>query len=302
MIAIFPEIASAAGDKQIETASYLVRKYFGLKQAFSPTLDVTGLCRAIGIPVDTSSFSDFGALAVKDEKGRFSAKIVIKSLANPLEQNFLIAHLLGHFFLHVQPYLVRGEWQNTGFKEIYNPALRFQQSNYDGILEPMRSMEIEADHFASAMLLPKAMLKKALQKLKTIDAMAQFFNMNGALIERRLESSGLVSETAPRDFRNAERSIRDQQSSKSMNSLEIAAPDPVNASQKSPQSRSSEGNSAERVSRTMAVHGYKRGGKKEGKSPKAISQGEGDASPIEESLKMFRKLAHRLDSTVKSDD
>ena len=98
MLAIFPEIAAAAHDLQIETVSYLVRKYFGQEKAFHPVLNTTHLSQSVGIPISFVTMQDFGALAVKDENGRFSGKLLVNQDLPELEKSFLIAHSLGTFF------------------------------------------------------------------------------------------------------------------------------------------------------------------------------------------------------------
>lgn len=314
MIAIFPEIAAAAADMQIETVSFLVRKYFGQGQAFTPKLNVIKLSQAVGIPVSTVELSEYGALVVKDDKGRFSAQILISSSV-PVgpERNFLVAHLLGHFFLHAQPHIVRGEWKNTGFKESFSPMLRFQQGNYDVLDEYSRVQEAEADAFASAILLPKAMLKRAMIKLKTVDVMSKFFNVGGILLDRRLETAGLVGGAQPGGFLGAEASLQEQQKMhhsevipKRESQDMIPKEKAIKNFQSPPQEnrQASADTSTAKVKRSMAMSGYKQETAKAAPKPSG-PQATDDASqknPIEKSLKMFRDLASRLDSTVPKEE
>ena len=307
MIAIFPEIAAAAGAMQYETASFLVRKYFGKAEAFTPRVNVVKLSQEIGIPVSMMNFPEYGALAVKDDGGRFTAQIMINaSLENGIERNFLVAHLLGHFFLHAQPYIVRGEWENTGFKETFSPMLRFQQNNYDVLDDISKKQEMDADAFAAALLLPKAMLKRAMPKLKTTDAMSSFFGVGSVMLERRMELTGFLNSAEPVDFLGAEASLKEQKkpAEQPIVSASTHTGTPAPYAKAAPVHENK--NAAAKVKRSMAVNGYQ---KKEN-SPHSTRKGStakpGPAhnpkgSPIEKSLKMFRDLASRLDSNVDKD-
>lgn len=295
MIAIFPEIAGAAAQLQIDRASFLVRKYFGGDQAFKPKLDVAQLSEAIGIQVTMAPMEDFGALAVKDVGGRFTATIVVNpSVVEETELAFLIGHLLGHFYLHVQPYIARGEWQNTGFKEPFCPLKRFLQDNYSVVDQKARLHEEQADMFAASLILPKVMVSRAASRLKSVDALGDFFGVTPIFLTRWMEVCGLQPEKAPQSFHAAESMMEDPGNLKKSNSSEpgLVGKAPVSRSvgyhrkavpeyepkQTSPQSS-----------------GKTPGNNEVSGSPSA------KAHPLEQSLKMFRDLASRLDQSVKSE-
>lgn len=267
MIAIFPEIAAAAADGQIELVSYLVRKYFGQSEKFLPSIDLVNLSHYLGIVIHHATMKEFGLLAVKDEKGKITAKIVISNQVEGLERQFLIAHLLGHFFLDVQCSLARGEWKGGGFRETCSPLPRFLQNTYESLDEPERSQEESADAFASALILPKAMLMKAQKKILDMEKLASFFSVTPALLHRRLVACGYIENPSHENFLVAEEKLRRQEVSKKNESTR---------GQEFPDLRKDT---------------YHK------KLPDTAEQS-AESSPIEQSLKMFRELAQKLDRSV----
>ena len=65
---------------------------------------------------------------------------------------------------------------NSGFKESFNLFFASSKNNYNVLDDLSKQHELQADLFAAALLLPKAMLKKALVKLKSKEELARFFS------------------------------------------------------------------------------------------------------------------------------
>ncbi len=289
MLAIFPELAAVAANQDIETLACLVRRYFGGEQTFSPKIDMQALACNVGIKISSITIEDYGAIAAKDQSGSFVVDIVLAELADGdrQERNFLIAHMLGHYFLHIQPFLLRGEWSNTGFKEEYRPLLRYQQDSYSLHQNQELMWEQEADRFAAAILLPKSLLLRAKKKLSRIETIAQFFNVSILFLERRLEEIS-TEKKQPRSFMEAEHFTQESESKKQL-SLEPQKINPPN-----------DPDNISRAKRSIGQSSYRKNA--ETSTP---SQGENvplpaskSKNPLEQSLKRFRELANRLDSSV----
>lgn len=292
MLAIFPQLAAVAASQDTESLACLVRSYFGGPQKYLPQIDMMALASNAGIEISSISIKDYGAITAKDTAGSFTVNIVLPHnlKGDHFEKNFLIGHLLGHFFLHIQPFLLRGEWSNTGFKEEYRPLLRYQQDSYS--LHQGEEMQREqiADLFAAAILLPKSLLIRAREKLQDTKAMADFFGVSVLFLERRWAEIS-IDNMKPQNFMAAE-----QQSKEIDAKMEPPRSSAIN------QELAQEMNSS--VSRAPAslaqgVYG-KKAHKPQSSGPTAQSkEGSKDAGmPLEKSLKMFRELANRLDSSV----
>src|SRR4051812_5981485 len=118
MIAIFPEIAACAKAGDVERLAILVRRYYGGNQTLAPEPCVETLLEAAGLGVKRLPMATLGALLAKDERGRFT---IVALLNEQKEQDehpatrFLLAHMLGHFLLDIQPLIATGDWQVSGY-------------------------------------------------------------------------------------------------------------------------------------------------------------------------------------------
>lgn len=196
MIAIFPEIIAAAKAKDLEALAVLVRKYFGGKAKFAPRIDLIELLATAGISVERSTRLPYhAALVATDEKGRFSVNILIKANLDPIDERFTLAHMFGHFLLTMQDQISRGELTTNGFREIESPHIRYTAGQRD-LHRPQspEAQEILADQFAASLLIPRAMLTRAMEKLTDIDRTAVFFGVSKPCLSERLNSIGLGME------------------------------------------------------------------------------------------------------------
>ncbi|NRA64042.1 MAG: ImmA/IrrE family metallo-endopeptidase [Pseudobacteriovorax sp.] len=282
MLAIFPEIAATAGQGDIELLSCLVRKYFAGTNVYNPRLNVESIVSAVGISYSNTAMPYYGVLAAKDEGGRMLVTIANQdSDLSPLEKNFLLGHQLGHFFLHVQPYLVRGEWKNTGFKEDYKPMQRYLQPNYEVLTESAANLERQADEFSAALLMPMGMVKRAVEKLQDTKKVAELFAVSEPLISRRLEDIGLLSRTVRENVLDELPKEQRENENQKASSVNL-------------KTQNIEAGSGERgFSPPKASPGSIK------QPPKVDSQSShSEKNPIENSLKMFRELAKKLDKSV----
>ena len=207
MIAIFPEIAASAATGDVESLAILVRRYFGGTQTFAPKPQVDALIQRFGLTLKRTALPMHGALLAKDERGAFTIVMVVQERSDALAERFLLAHLLGHYLLDVQPLIARGDWQVSGYQESIHPLDRYGSASALAHDDPRGAkVEARADQFAAALLLPRGMLRKALGKLQDPAKVAAFFGVTAACLARRLqELSGTHS--GPVDFFDAEQQI-----------------------------------------------------------------------------------------------
>ena len=209
MIAIFPEIVACVQENDIERLAMLVRRYYGGNSPYKPALDWHDVLDNAGIQVEARAMEERAILCVKDERG--SVKVVAflnNNVESQRDQNFLMAHLLGHFILHVQAKLVNAEWRTSGLKESMSPMLRYAKGEQRG-LPLSASNELEADEFAAAILMPKAMIQRAQDKISDFSRLAQFFDVESMVLARRLEDLNGRAEM-PANFLVAETQMQER--------------------------------------------------------------------------------------------
>jgi Zn-dependent peptidase ImmA (M78 family) len=194
MIAIFPEIAIAADKRDFEQLAILIRQYFCGANAAKPRVDMSALIRRFGIPVNRMRLAEKGMIAVRDERGSIHCSIAIQEDLTEEEDSFLLAHLLGHFLLHIQPRIARAEWSASGFREAISPLGRYTHSiEADDPEQTLRAAELEADRFAAALIMPRGMFKRAIEKLETdVQKIANVFGVSRSLIEARRDEFDVV--------------------------------------------------------------------------------------------------------------
>lgn len=204
MIAIFPETLASAAKGDIEELAIVTRRYYGGDETFAPCPDVVSLATSIGLEVKTLPLEGHGALVAKDEQGVFSITAFLAPLGDKLATRFLLAHMLGHYFLDIQPLIAKGDWQRSGFRETSCPLRRYTQddlSSHPPSFELVK--EARADLFAGALLMPLGMVKRAMGAMHDKDKVARFFGVTIPCLERRLMDIGLVTKD-PVNFLDAE--------------------------------------------------------------------------------------------------
>lgn len=188
MLAIFPEISAAVKGGDLERVGILVRTYFCGDSATKPQFAVESMLRRYGIPVVRMPLQDFGRIAVRDERGAVQCSIAVREGLSPAAESFLLAHMLGHFILHVQPRVARGEWNTSGYREEISPAERYVHAvAAQGMSPAQYALEDQADRFAGAVLMPSGMLKRAKEKLTTNSAVARVFGVTKEMVDRRFD-------------------------------------------------------------------------------------------------------------------
>lgn len=188
MLALFPEISACAQTGDLERLSVMIRQYFAGDGAVKPGLDADDLVRTFGIPVQTEFLDFHGAIAVADIKGEIKAKFLVNKSLSHEKRQFILCHLLGHFILHIQPALAKGDWKSSGFKEECCPMSRYAcGEGLSGMSAHEFAAEDLADRFAAALLMPAAMVSRAMEKLGDPGKVAQVFGVSAQLVARRLD-------------------------------------------------------------------------------------------------------------------
>lgn len=108
------------------------------------------------------------------------------------DRDFIIAHELGHYFLH------RGEVKTKNPKMILDERedvvmiIPFSDLENEDNLDDDKIIEAQANYFALSLLMPKDLVKKAWLLNNDIDWCANIFNVSTRLMLKRLQILKLV--------------------------------------------------------------------------------------------------------------
>ncbi len=297
MIALYPELLNAVDKRNIESLTCLVRRYYGEDQVYSPTIDIELLCYKIGIPITYVDLSgSLSNMYVEDNNGKFSVALTVDARIKNSEKIFLIAHMIGYYYLNFMPLLAQGDLQSEVYRCAELPSRRFQQNAYS--METAKEVK-DADTFAAAILLPRGMIKSASSRLKSIDKLSSFFSLPKLTVSRRLELINDVVTDTPE--------IEREQLLSGADKVRTTAP---NKSKKTPDSLASKlsrpGN-VNGVNMAIASNTYNNAPKINSSTPKAAKKRPG-AAPVAESaekplsgIDRIRQLAKQIDASVALD-
>lgn len=128
-------------------------------EIFSAPIPIVNIAKAYGFIVVEINLDEPGFMIIDNQgievNGKTEKRIIaVNNLDSPFRKRFTIAHELGHYFLEVY-----GKAENENY--FFHRELKSSETDY--------KKEKEADLFASELLVPTRILKKELEKLKTID-------------------------------------------------------------------------------------------------------------------------------------
>lgn len=296
MFAIFPEILNQTQAGDLEAVTCLVRKYFADGQVFTPNLRVSEICANAEIKVRADARNCAAKMEAWDANGQFRIEISVHpEIKNQRELNYILALMLGHVFWELQPKMAKGELQRSIFEKKHSPLREL-------LLSPDAATQV--DLFACSLLLPKAMVKKAMGALSSPKDVAAFFNVDLPLLDFRLAKLGLIqgatkeAASPPRSQKTSVPPAENQESKGARSVAQSSAPSekkPPKAAEAKPVA-GQDLSSLARVNRNTATRSYKKEGETqpEGKAPPSKT----DAKPASPGLERLRQLARKIDKSV----
>lgn len=139
------------------------------------------LAGKLGIKVYNAKFSDQSLSAMVAKRGN-DVTILLEQGEPPYRKRFSIAHELGHHFLHL---LADGEIVDKTTDFFRDSVEAGQELSED------RRKEIEANQFAAALLMPAELIREAWPSRKSVEEMAELFNVSESAMGFRLARLGL---------------------------------------------------------------------------------------------------------------
>ena len=188
MIAIFPEIINLVLNREVERLAYAVRKYHGIPTPNAPILAFEEMLKNIGIQYGSWQFEDLAGIVAQDRGGSFQVSMCLpQALTDDSQTRYLQAFLLGRFYLDLSPAIASsGElsggykvdrqcWQELTIGQIPTQILGTDQGWQDAHL------------FAQSILLPKAMVRRAMQVISNDSEVAKFFAVTEQFLQTRMQ-------------------------------------------------------------------------------------------------------------------
>jgi Zn-dependent peptidase ImmA (M78 family) len=144
-------------------------------------IDPVLLANREGIKINNAKFSDANLAGMIVKRGN-DVTILVNHEDPPFRKRFTIAHELGHHFLHL---LQDGEYLDK------EANLFRQQLADDREMTPSRRQEIQANMFASSLLMPESQVRQYWTERPSIEALAKIFSVSNEAMGYRIASLGL---------------------------------------------------------------------------------------------------------------
>jgi Zn-dependent peptidase ImmA (M78 family) len=166
------------GRGEIERRAAEVRRKHSL---VSIPVDPVVLAGRLGIAVNNAKFSDDSTVGMIARRGN-NRMLLVNESDPPYRKRFTIAHEIGHHFLHL---MKDGEFVD-GEADLFR-----QPPEDESQVTPVHRMEIQANMFAAALLMPEDAVRAEWEGLKSIPAMARRFNVSQEAMGIRIGQLGL---------------------------------------------------------------------------------------------------------------
>lgn len=148
----------------------------GMNSADYGSPDITKLAQSLGCTVEEVNFDPDTISAKAQKRADGTYLIQVSKKDGPLRQRFSIAHEVSHIVLH----------DDDEFVEYRKPL-----SEYDDPATLYK--EVQANMLASALLMPKELVKKVWEETKDIDDLAEIFKVSRSAAYYRLDNLQLLN-------------------------------------------------------------------------------------------------------------
>ncbi len=165
--------------EEIEKEAALILKRHGINTL---PVDPVLLANREGIKVSNAVFTDDNISGLVAKRGNVT-QFLINQNEPPYRKRFTIAHELGHHFLHL---LSDGEHIITNVDLFREPIAPEKDIDDD------RKMDVQANYFASAILMPEEFVKAEFEEDKEVKSLARKFNVSIEAMAYRLNNLGLA--------------------------------------------------------------------------------------------------------------
>ena len=169
----------ASRKEEIELEAERLLDRFGLA---SEPVDPITVANDLGLKVFNAAFPEEGIHGLIAKRPAVTT-IYVNVNDKPARKRFTVAHELGHFVLH----LAAGEGEFIDNEDTFRTP-----QDPDSPWDDDRRKEWEANVFASALLMPAALIRQKWVEIEDIDGMASLFQVSRQAMAIRLSSLGLI--------------------------------------------------------------------------------------------------------------
>ncbi|VAW45852.1 hypothetical protein MNBD_GAMMA03-26 [hydrothermal vent metagenome] len=161
--------------EKIEDIAQTIHSEMGWKQYAD--INPSHVAKELGFDVKVAEFKDPNISGIVIHKTEPHEKVIyLNQEDSPVRQRFTLAHEIGHIILHHK--LEEGE--------------DFQQVDYRKNNIDFDPKEYQANSFAAAFLMPKELVKKAWNELKSVDDFSAVFKVSKQAAAIRLNDLNLL--------------------------------------------------------------------------------------------------------------
>jgi len=161
---------------QIETRAAEVLSHHGIT---SIPVDPVELANQLGIKVHNARFSEPNVSGLIAKRGPVSS-LLVENDDSPNRKRFTIAHELGHYFLHLS---TDGEFVDTPV-DLQRASVAPESGS--------KRVEVEANQFAAALLMPEPKVRQAFSTVRNVDELARLFRVSREAMAIRIGTLGLA--------------------------------------------------------------------------------------------------------------
>lgn len=140
---------------------------------YYPLVGLNVMAEKLGIKIFESDLTEIagslsGFITYEDPTTKSHPQIFIERTMSPERKKFTLAHELGHHFLH--------------------EGMKLRLDNLDYSSNGKNTVEeSEANYFAATLLMPKELLLKLLEKRKSVEEIANYFQVSLAAARNRIK-------------------------------------------------------------------------------------------------------------------
>ena len=165
-----------------------VRKELERIDLYRPPVNPVTVANKLGMRVMSGVFKDSSVISMVSIKGGNSGIFVAESKSDaPYLLRVAVAHALGHYFLH----LLKDGVTKDGKILDRHIDMFWEREPDEGPLSKEHLWEIEANQFASELLMPEKYVKEEWGKKPNILSMAQTFGVTEEAIGQRIANLAL---------------------------------------------------------------------------------------------------------------
>lgn len=165
-------MAYLAIDDQVRIDSVIANIKAQMDDEYYPLVGLDEMAKKLGIEVYESDLTDIsgslsGFITYDDPAIKSHPKIFIEKSMSPERKKFTLAHELGHHFLH--------------------EGIKLRLDNLDYSSNSKNTVEeSEANYFAAALLMPKELLIRLINKKKSVEEIAEYFQVSLSAARNRI--------------------------------------------------------------------------------------------------------------------